>query len=89
MKAKDRDDLARELLTFRVAALNRLADPTDLAYTDELFNADQPELEAAIDDLVARKPHLADRRPRGDVEQGARDTTPTVDLAGMLRQRAS
>ncbi len=88
IKAKDRDDLARELFTSRVAALGRLADPTDLAFDEVLFDADAPALEAAVDELLTRKPHLADRRPSGDVDQGARDQHETVDLAGMLRARA-
>ncbi len=88
IKAKRADDLARELFTARVAALGRLADPTDLPYSKELFDADAPTLESAVDELIARKPHLADRRPSGDVDQGARDTAQGVDLAGMLRARA-
>ena len=88
IKAKRADDLARELFTSRVAALGRLADPTDLVYDEVLFDADAPALEAAVDELIARKPHLANRRPSGDVDQGAREQGQTVDLAGMLRARA-
>jgi hypothetical protein len=53
-----------------------------------LFDADSVALEAAVDELIARKPHLANRRPSGDVDQGAREQGQTVDLAGMLRARA-
>lgn len=88
VKARRVDDLARELFTLRVAALGRLADPTDLPYSEELLDTDQPGLEAAVDELLARKPHLADRRPSGDIDQGARPTPDSVDLAGMLRARA-
>lgn len=37
-------------------------------------------LTAAIDDLLARKAHLASRRPSGDVGQGATGTSGDVDL---------
>ena len=87
VKAKRADDLTRELFHHRVTALGKLADPSDLEY-DEALLEDGAALEAAVDELVARKPHLADRRPRGDVDQGARQTGETVDLAGMLRERA-
>ena len=87
VKAKRADDLARELFTFRVNALGKLADPTDLEY-DEALLEDGAALEAAVDELLSRKPHLQDRRPTGDVDQGARQTGETVDLAGMLRSRA-
>jgi len=42
----------------------------------------------AVDDLIARKPHLADRRPRGSIDQGVRNGAEDVDLAGILRARA-
>lgn len=87
VKAKDRDDLARRLHTALVAATGRLADPSDLAY-DEAHLADEDALSAALDDLLARKPHLASRRPRGDVGQGVGGSTTSVDLAGILRSRA-
>jgi len=87
VKAKDRDDLAHRLHAALTAATGRLADPSDLAY-DDAHLADDEALNAAIDDLLARKPHLAARTPRGDIGQGATPTTTTVDLAGMLRSRA-
>ena len=86
VKAKRADDLARELFTFRVTALGKLADPTDLAFDEQLLD-DGAALEAAVDELISRKPHLADRRPTGDVDQGARESGETVDLAQMLRAR--
>ena len=36
MRAKRADDLTRELLTMRVAALGKLADPTDLPFDENL-----------------------------------------------------
>lgn len=87
-RAKDRDELAKRLHTAVVAATGRLADPTDLPY-DEEHLTDEAKLAAAIDQLVQRKPHLASRRPRGDVGQGATGDGEPVDLAGILRGLAS
>ncbi len=77
-------DLGQRLHTALVAASGRLADPSDLPY-DEAHLDDTEALETAVDDLLARKPHLASRRPSGDVGQGATGTSGDVDLAGMLR----
>ncbi|WP_394276900.1 hypothetical protein, partial [Luteococcus sp.] len=82
------EDLAHALFVERVRATGRLADPTDLPYSDEALE-DPDELSGAIDELLGRKPHLASRRPRGDVGQGSvGSATGSVDLAGMLRARA-
>lgn len=86
-KAKGRDELAQRLHTALVAATGRLADPSDLAF-DEAHLDDEEALTAALDELLDRKPHLASRRPRGDVGQGATANTTTVNLAGLLRARA-
>ena len=52
-------------------ATGRLADPTDLEFDED--HLDDPDaLAAAIDDLLARKPHLASRKPVGDIGQGQR-----------------
>lgn len=86
-RAQRADELAHRLHTSLVAATGRLADPTDLEYADD--HLDDPEaLTAAVEALVAAKPHLAARRPRGDVGQGATAGGGTVDLAAMLRARA-
>ena len=87
VRAKRADDLAQEVFYSRVSALGRLADATDLPY-DEALLEDRAAMEAAVDALIAAKPHLADRRPVGSVDQGARDEPGSVDLAGMLRARA-
>src|SRR5699024_4445508 len=64
------DDLAGRLHTQMVAATGRLADPSDLAY--DVDHLDDPDaLNAAIDGLLASKPHLAKRTPAGDIGQGA------------------
>jgi len=87
-RAQRADDLAARLQTALVAATGRLADPSDLPF-DESHVDDAEALTAAIDDLLTRKPHLTSRRPAGDVGQGATNPSETVDLAGMLRARAS
>lgn len=88
VKAKDRDELAGRLHTSLVAATGRLADPSDLPF-DEAHLSGTDALNSAIDDLLSRKPHLASRRPSGQIGQGPRTTDPgSVDLAAILRQRA-
>ena len=87
-KAADRDDLAARLHAALVTATGRLADPSDLAFDDA--HIDDPEaLTAAIDNLLTCKPHLATRKPTGDVGQGATGTGDTADLASLLRRNAS
>lgn len=87
VKAKRADDLAVRLHTALVAATGRLADPSDLPF-DEAHLKDADALTAAVDELLARKPHLASRRPVGAIGQGATSNAPSVDLAGILRQNA-
>lgn len=86
-KAKRAEEMSRRLHLELVRATGRLADPDDLPF-DEAHLEDVDVLDAAIDELIARKPHLAARRPRGDVGQGATAEAAGVDLAGMLRARA-
>jgi hypothetical protein len=87
-KAADRDDLAQRLHAALVTATGRLADPSDLPF-DEDHLSDPDAIEAAIDDLLARKPHLASRKPSGDVGQGAGSGSDDFNLAGLLRSQAS
>ena len=87
-RAQRADDLAARLHTALVSATGRLADPSDLPFEESHLD-DENALTAAIDDLLNRKPHLATRRPSGDVGQGASASGDTVDLAGILRSRAS
>lgn len=87
VKAKDRDDLAHRLHAALTAATGRLADPDDLPF-DDAHLADEDALRAAIDALLQRKPHLASRRPHGDVGQGVAGSSASPDLAGILRSRA-
>lgn len=86
-RAKRTDELAGRLHTALVAATGRLADPTDLPY-DEAHLDDPEALAGAVDALLATKPHLASRRPTGDVGQGASEGGATVSLAGLLRAGA-
>ena len=87
-KAKKSEVYARELFHARVAATGRLADPDDLPFDEALLD-DRDALLGAVEDLLARKPHLGSRTPRGDVGAGATPSNDaTVDLAGILRQNA-
>jgi len=85
-RAQRSDELANRLHTALVEATGSLQDASDLPFDEE--HLDDPEaLQQAIDELLAAKPHLAARRPRGDVGQGQTGTSNTVDLAEMLRAR--
>lgn len=70
-RAGQADTYAERLHTALVAATGKLADPTDLPFDENLL-ADPDKMVAAIDDLLARKPHLASRKPSGDIGQGGR-----------------
>jgi hypothetical protein len=86
-RAQQADSYAHRLHTELVRATGRLADPTDLEYADE--HLDDPDtLTAAIDDLLDRKPHLASRRPTGDIGQGQRGAVSApFSLLGLLKER--
>lgn len=87
-RAQQADDYAHRLHTALTAATGRLADPTDLEFDPDHLE-DQDALTDALDDLLARKPHLAARRPHGSIGQGAQPHDPSsVDLAGLLRAGA-
>ncbi len=93
VKAKRADALNARLATAQAALTGKLADPTDLPFTDELLDddglVDEGKVKAAVDDLIKRKPHLAVRRPIGDVGQGARPEAPADGgLAALLRRGA-
>jgi hypothetical protein len=87
-RAQIADTYAKRLHLELVRATGELADPTDLEFNEE--HLDDPDaLAAAVDDLLTRKPHLASRRPVGDIGQGAvSGSAASVDLAAILRQRA-
>lgn len=87
------DTLAARLVESYAAATGLLADPTDLRaepgdLVDDDGHPDPAKVREAVESLIEAKPHLASRTPRGDVDQGARDDAPGVDLAGLLRAGA-
>lgn len=93
-KAKRADELAARLLEATIASATSgiLADASDLRANvsdEDLLDDDglpDPEkIKTAASELAQRKPHLADRRPAGNVDQGARPQPESVDLAGMIR----
>ena len=80
-RAKTTDAYAKRLHAELVRATGRLADPSDLEFDED--HLDDPDaLAAAIDDLLDRKPHLASRKPVGDIRQGARGNG--TEQAGLL-----
>ena len=85
-QANQADELAQRLHTALVAATGRMADPTDLPF-DAAHLDDENALTTAIDELLAKKPHLATRRPYGDIGQGNRGKSSEgeVDLMKLLR----
>ncbi|TSE00833.1 hypothetical protein FOS14_06430 [Skermania sp. ID1734] len=85
-RAAKADEYAQRLHVELVRATGRLADPTDLPF--DLEHLEDGNLEDAIDKLLEHKPHLASRRPKGDIGQGATPSSASVDLAGILRSRA-
>ena len=86
-RAQHADTLANRLHTELVRATGKLADPTDLPFDPE--HLDDPEtLTAAVEELLVRKPHLAARRPSGDIGQGNRGSAPApFSLLDVLKQR--
>ena len=87
-RAQQADTLAERLHTELVRATGKLADPTDLPFDPE--HLDDPDaLAAAVDELLVRKPHLAARRPSGDIGQGNRGSAAApFSLLDVLKQRA-
>lgn len=88
-RAQRSDELAHRLHRALVEADGRLADPTDLEFTEDHLE-DSQALTEAIGELLNSKPHLASRRPRGgDIGMGAGTPQQSVDLAGILRAGAN
>jgi hypothetical protein len=74
-----------------------LADPADLltyVKAEDLLGDDglpgPDRITAAANELLSRKPHLGNRRPAGDIDQGPRGTTPPepFDFSAVLREAA-
>lgn len=86
-RAQRADDMATRLHAELVRATGRLADPADLEYAEGHLD-DTDSLNAAIDELLERKPHLASRRPTGDVGQGQRGgAAESFSLLNLLKER--
>ncbi|OBB18556.1 hypothetical protein A5761_08720 [Mycolicibacterium setense] len=86
-RAGEADTLAQRLHTELVRATGKLADPTDLPFDAEHLE-DTDKLSVAINELLETKPHLATRRPSGDIGQGQRGpATGSFSLLGMLKER--
>lgn len=84
-RSRNADELAHRLHTELVRATGRLADPGDLEFDPEHL-ADADTLTTAIDALLAAKPHLASRRPTGEIGQGQRSTSAQpVSLLDILK----
>lgn len=86
-KAKRADDLAQRLHAALTDAPGLLADSRDLPF-DEAHLSDPQALQEAIQNLLGERPHLASRRPSGDIGQGVTESPSTVSLGGMLRAGA-
>lgn len=83
VRAKKTDDYAHRLHTELVRATGRLADPTDLEFSED--NLDDAEaLTAAIDALLEAKPHLRARKVEGDVGQGRRSGDAPQDFSRLF-----
>ncbi len=67
-RARNADTYAIGLHTEQVRATGKLADSTDLEFREEHLE-DSDALAAAVDELLARKPHPASRRPVGEIGQ--------------------
>lgn len=86
-RAQDADTYAQRLHTELVRATGKLLDPTDMPFDSEHL-ADRDKLSLAIEQLIEQKPHLAARKPVGNIGQGPSASPATVDLAAILRQQA-
>lgn len=78
-------DLEQKLFAVQVDATGRLASATDLSFDAALVDDDEA-LNAAIDELLAERPHYAKaRRPAGNLGQGelGQKTAP-ADFAGLF-----
>lgn len=87
-RAKDAEEqrgvLSARLHLALVEATGLLADPADLDY--DPAHLDDPEaLHAAIQELIAAKPHLRSRKPTGDVGQGVKGQPAQPSLLSMLK----
>jgi hypothetical protein len=99
VRAKRAEDLQARLLdaVIREGTAGILEDADDLRrHVDEATLVDDDgypdvvKVRAAAETIAATKPHLARRRPTGDIDQGARpESSGDVNLAEMLRELAN
>ncbi len=87
-RASDRDEIAARLHTALVTATGRLQDPSDLPF-DEDHIVDPDKMVEAIDALLQVKPHLASRKPTGDIGQGVTSSSDDFSLTALLKSNAS
>src|SRR5699024_8387003 len=87
VKAREAGELAEQraaaLFTALVKLDGRVADPSDLPYSEE-YLTDEAALEQAISDLLERKPGLAARQYRGNIGAGVKGASPT-SLIDIMR----
>lgn len=83
----ERDRLREHLWVARVDSLGLLADPTDLPVDVDALE-DPDAIRAAVDALLARKPHLARRRAVGDIGQHDVPEPSGFSLASALARAA-
>lgn len=82
-------ETAEKLHTELVRVTGLLADPTDLPFNEDHLS-DPDALVAAVEQLVAAKPHLKARRVTGDVGQGVKDQgSDPVSLLDILKSGIS
>lgn len=86
-RAKRADDLAQRLHAVLVESTGRLADSRDLPFDDAHLD-DSEALQQAIQTLLTERPHLASRKPAGNIGQGVVPIPDTVSLGGLLRAGA-
>lgn len=86
LKAKSAEELQTRLHEALVRLDGRLADPTDLKFSEDYLN-NPDALADAITDLVARKPGLKAQQFSGDVGMGKRGSAqkPPADLISIIR----
>ena len=87
VKAREAGELAEQraaaLFTALVKLDGRLADPSDLPYSED-YLTDEAALESAISELLERKPGLAARQYRGNIGAGVKGGQAT-SLIGLMR----
>lgn len=77
--------MSRALFTSRVEATGKLASTDDLPFDAALLD-DPDALNAAVDELIAKRPHYAKRKVSGGVGQGERGhKTAPQDFSALLR----